>query len=476
MTRITKFVAVLAVVSASAGFGAAAQTKAQEAGASSAASGIEAARQRQRAGDLEGALAEVDKSLAASPDRPDLHLLRLTLLLPKEVGLRLTTALDKYHGCTSRSPGFTGGDGLRSAVDAACAGEKLDADSPVLDQLLEQVRACRASEHPEHLLVPVLALSRHIPDDPRVLFGLGEGLGVESAPTFDSDAAAAALARLQGLLAGDDAEAAGAALIAFLGAKGKDGARGVRRAITLYRGNLGQGRPIVLAKGFDVDVDRVLARAKAARRSGDQAECLQCAKELRETNPNDPAPDLLEGEVYGSIGKETWSLMRDRFKTFLQKTKGGADEDWALGETLAALGFEADERNLGDLTPKVRKWMSDGEKSLELRLRVPDRGELSRRLNAVEKRLAAAAKRLDAARADRKRLEEKKKKKMEDVETLSKQQNSGGRVDFRDALQRARDAVESAVRDIDSASMRIERHEKEVRALTEEAEAYRARF
>lgn len=195
-------------------------------------------------------------------------------------------------------------------------GPKLVHDDPQVQELLDEVAFQRARGRPERLLLPLLALRATCPDDPRVLYALGEAFGVASV-VFDAKESASAFRSLLPLLR-DKAERAEAPdertrlLSVFLPelaaagvlprAKNEDVGYWLRQQVLGFLETLDAGRPIGIWQLADPRLDNLYEELVVQRRKGDQAACVRVLEVMLAMQRSHPVHLYALAEARASLG------------------------------------------------------------------------------------------------------------------------------------------------------------------------------
>ncbi|MCK5941097.1 MAG: hypothetical protein KAI24_03930 [Planctomycetes bacterium] len=195
------------------------------------------------------------------------------------------------------------------------SGPFLIADKSVT-RLLDEVCYQRTRGRPQRMLPALLALRSRYPEDPRVLYALGEAYGIAS-PVFDAERAHESFHTLLEALR-ERSEVAtepvgrGRSLAQFLPELTKAGlllserptdttAR-LRQHLLQLCETLQSGRPIGLWKLADPQLDRLYEQLSLARTRLDQERCREVLEAMLDMQPVNAVLRFALAEVYLSLG------------------------------------------------------------------------------------------------------------------------------------------------------------------------------
>jgi hypothetical protein len=196
-------------------------------------------------------------------------------------------------------------------------------------RLLDEVRFQRTRGRPERMLPPLLALQTRYPDDPRVLYALGEAFGVAS-PVFDAERASKSFRQLLDVLrerseVATDAVGRGRSLAQFLpelsraglllSEKPTDTSARMRQQLLAYCEKLDGGNAIGLWRLADPQMDRLYEQLSLARARLDQARCCEVLEAMLDMQPVNAVLQFALAEVHLSIGP---AFERDKAKKCLE--------------------------------------------------------------------------------------------------------------------------------------------------------------
>ena len=193
---------------------------------------------------------------------------------------------------------------------------RLEYLDPEVQALLDEVSYQRSRGRPERLLLPILALRAVCPDDPRVLYAMGEAYGVTS-PIFNAKQSADTFRALLPLLR-DKAERAKTTdertlqLSAFLpelaadgvlpGANRKDMSFWLRQQVLGFLDALDTGRPIAIWQLADPQLDDLYEELVLMRRKGNQKGCVEVLEAMLAMQRSHPVHIYALAEVRASLG------------------------------------------------------------------------------------------------------------------------------------------------------------------------------
>jgi hypothetical protein len=185
-------------------------------------------------------------------------------------------------------------------------------------KLLDEVRHLRTRGRPERMLVPLLALHASFPDDPRVLYCLGEAFGMAT-PLFDAARAENCFTRLLDVVTpesieGTNAAGRGTVLGEYLPELRRAGtlleeptidttAR-FRQQVLGFREKLREGTPIGLWSLADPQLTRLYECLSTARRQHDQVRSREVLEAMLALQPINPVLEYALAEVRASLGPE----------------------------------------------------------------------------------------------------------------------------------------------------------------------------
>jgi hypothetical protein len=183
-------------------------------------------------------------------------------------------------------------------------------------RLFDEVRYQRTRGRPERMIPPLLALQTRYPDDPRVLYSLGEAFGVAS-PVFDAERASKSFRKLLDVLrerseVATDAVGRGRSLAQFLPELSRAGlllseaptdttAR-MRQQLLEYCVKLDGGNAIGLWHLADPQMNRLYEQLSQARTRLDQARCCEVLEAMLEMQPVNAVLQFALAEVHLSLG------------------------------------------------------------------------------------------------------------------------------------------------------------------------------
>jgi hypothetical protein len=212
-------------------------------------------------------------------------------------------------------------------------------------KLLDEVRHLRTRGRPERMLVPLLALHASFPDDPRVLYCLGEAFGMAT-PLFDAARAENCFTRLLDVMTSESIEGTNAAgrgtvlgeYLPELRRAGTlleeptiDTTARFRQQILGFREKLREGTPIGLWSLADPQLTRLYECLSTARRQHDQVRSREVLEAMLALQPINPVLEYALAEVRASLGPE-WDRQKSivHLDTFLALTDpallGGPDD------------------------------------------------------------------------------------------------------------------------------------------------------
>ncbi|MGE3173218.1 MAG: hypothetical protein AB7O97_11390 [Planctomycetota bacterium] len=356
--------------------------------------------------------------------------------------------------------------------------------APVVQSVLDR----RASDAPVLLLPALLALTRAVPDDPRLQWQLAESWGTASA-LRDAGKALLAVARLELLLGGEDVGESTAQrrlreVLQWVGAAG-DGLQGVGLvfgALTSMRCVLEDGDPLRRLSAADLDVLRLLDDARTARARGKQKEFVAAVRSLAERQPQHPAWPLLLGQTHASVGPErSLTLAQNQLQLFLRLSEpGGAPPavspatpaaapppSWTLGEVRAALrvlGVGWPPQGMFELRLGARALAERALDKTLVELLHPDRDEVERRLARLQRQLVTKERKRATAEqelAEGQRDCEEARRKYEAAKDSPGTRTGGRRPSFEVDVSDLHDAWQTARRNLDKRTRNLARWQQE---------------
>lgn len=295
-------------------------------------------------------------------------------------------------------------------------------------RLFDEVKFQRTRGRPERMIPPLLALQTRYPNDPRVLYALGEAFGVAS-PVFDAERASKSFRQLLEVLrerseVATDAVGRGRSLAQFLPELSRAGlllseaptdtnAR-MRQQLLAYCEKLDGGKAIGLWRLADPQMDRLYEQLSLARSRLDQARCCEVLEAMLDMQPVNAVLQFALAEVHLSIGPAfDRSKAKKCLEAFLELTDpatlGGPEDRRPSVLTSADIVSDLTRFRLAkprsslekqriaahDYLDALKKTIRKKEDGLLL---APDREFVERAISTIEKRIKSKNKYLEPAR------------------------------------------------------------------------------